>query len=125
MKGGKGEIPFPYPPYPLRKKQKQKCHNERKLPPAARFRCCKKQQLDRKKEKKTVENVQNATEICKELRVMWDTVIDLQDQIATILALMEAPKKAAQNTAYIYRPGEAPEPINLVEIARGGVINHE
>lgn len=66
-----------------------------------------------------MESVQNATAVRRELRALWDMAIDLQDQIATILALIEAPEKIdPEATAYIYRPGQPPEKVNLVQYAR-------
>ena len=66
-----------------------------------------------------MENVQNATAVRRELLALWDLVIDAQDQIATALALLEAPEKTdPAATAFIYRPGQAPEKVNLVQYAQ-------
>lgn len=66
-----------------------------------------------------MEDVQNATAVRRELRALWDMVIDIQDQVATVLSLIETPEKIdPEATAYIYRPGQPPEKVNLVEYAR-------
>ena len=66
-----------------------------------------------------MESVHNATAVRRELLALWDMVIDLQDQVATVCALMEAPEKIPpEATAYIYRPGQEPEKVNLVEYAK-------
>lgn len=66
-----------------------------------------------------MENVHNATAVRNEMRAMWDMAIDLQDQIATVIALLETPEKTDPNaTAYIYRPGLAPEKVNLIQYAQ-------
>lgn len=69
--------------------------------------------------------LQSATEIRKQALLLWDNVIDLQDEIATLLTLIEngrpAPNPAEK--AWIYRPGQPPEQVNLVDYARGVLCN--
>lgn len=66
-----------------------------------------------------METVHNATAVRREVRALWDMAIDLQDQVATVLALLEAPEKTdPEATAYIYRPGQAPEKVNLMQYAQ-------
>jgi hypothetical protein len=88
--------------------------------------------FDRKKEENPVENVQimpkslqSATEIRRQALLLWDCVIDLQDEIATLLSLIEngrpAPNPAEK--ARIYRPGQPPEQVDLVDLAREVLCN--
>lgn len=71
-----------------------------------------------------MEKVQNATKIRAGLLAIWDLVIDLQDEIATLVALMEHPEKQDPNEcAWIYRAGQKPERVNLVELAREVLSN--
>lgn len=67
-----------------------------------------------------VDKVQNATELRKQARVLWDMVVDLQDQVATLASLLEAFEPIPEDAvAWVYRPGQEPERVNLVEYARG------
>lgn len=73
-----------------------------------------------------VKSLQSATEVCRNqsqvrraLLEIWDTVIDLQDQIATAVALANHPDPALpEEIAWVVRPGMAPEKVNLVEYAK-------
>ena len=66
-----------------------------------------------------MEKVQNATAVRRELMALWDMVVDLQDQVSTVIALLETPEKIdPEATAYIYRPGQMPEKVNLVQYAK-------
>lgn len=68
---------------------------------------------------KFVNLVQNATEIRKQARYLWDAVVDLQDQVATLASLLEAFEPIPEDAvAWVYRPGQEPERVNLVEYAR-------
>lgn len=45
-------------------------------------------------------------------------VIDLQDQVATLASLLEAFEPIPEDeVAWVYRPGQEPERVNLVEYA--------
>lgn len=91
---------------------------------------CKMRFLIGKEVKKMVEvedkSLQSATEVCRNqsqvrraLLEIWDTVIDLQDQIATAVALANHPDPGlTAETAWVVRPGMAPEKVNLVEYAK-------
>lgn len=66
-----------------------------------------------------MEKVQNATKVRLGLLALWDMVIDLQDEVASLVALMEHPEKQDPNEyAWIYRAGQTPERVNLVELAK-------
>ena len=66
-----------------------------------------------------VDLMQNATEIRKQARYLWDAVVDLQDQVATLASLIEAFEPIPEDAvAWVYRPGMEPERVNLVDYAR-------
>ena len=45
-------------------------------------------------------------------------VVDLQDQVATLASLLEAFEPIPEDAvAWVYRPGQEPERVNLVEYA--------
>lgn len=68
---------------------------------------------------KNVENVQNATALRQQARYLWDAVVDLQDQVATLVSLLEAFEPIPEDAvAWVYRPGMEPERVNLVDYAR-------
>lgn len=61
----------------------------------------------------------NHTQVRRCLLELWDMVIDLQDHIATTLALYEHPDPGIQNgTAWVYRPGMEPEKVDLTAYAK-------
>lgn len=52
-------------------------------------------------------------------RYLWDAVVDLQDQVAILVSLLEAFEPIPEDAvAWVYRPGMEPERVNLVEYAK-------
>ena len=79
----------------------------------------KRKKVDKEKEEKTVEKVQNATNLRQTLLTIWDAVIDLQDEVASALAMLENKMPIpAEQKAWVYRPGEEPVMVNIVDYAR-------
>ena len=75
--------------------------------------------VDRKGVENFVNLVQNATEIRRQARYLWDAVVDLQDQVATLASLLEAFEPIPEDAvAWVYRPGMEPERVNLVDYAK-------
>lgn len=66
-----------------------------------------------------MDEVQSAT-VRERVLLLWDLVIDLQDEVAALLSEMEKPAKIPREAeAWVYRAGEKPVKVNLVEYARG------
>lgn len=73
-----------------------------------------------------MENVQNATQARRLALQLWDNIIDLQDDVATLLALIENRDPIPPDAkAWIYRAGQTPEQVNLVEYAKEVLRNAE
>lgn len=73
-----------------------------------------------------MENVQNATQARRLALQLWDNIIDLQDDVATLLALIENRDPIPPGTkAWIYRAGQQPEQVDLVSYAREVLQNAE
>lgn len=73
-----------------------------------------------------MENVQNATQVRRLALQMWDAIIDLQDEVASLIALIENRDPIPPDTkAWVYRPGQQPEQVNLVSYAREVLQNAE
>lgn len=74
---------------------------------------------------KSLNPLQSATEIRKQALLIWDNVIDLQDEISTLLSLIEhgAPAPNPAEKAWVYRPGQPPVQVNLADYAKEVLCN--
>ena len=66
-----------------------------------------------------MEDVKNPVTLKRALLTMWDAVIDLQDQVSEAISLLsEQMPPPEQAPAWVLRPGQEPEKVDLVQYAR-------